>query len=319
QEKYADFLFVVGTLVTAMRKIYSNKEPTRSLVKVGDSLLSIYNWLHPTNSETMENDSVRKIPSLNDLLRMLDEKENVDSDTSCAFEYLNSNEQSKDSDYLNMLSTTLNYCDSIADIDVYNCCYIVEGGLSQPTVFAVQKKYKSKEDFILKGPDDNYLQTITRYPDIPDGSEIKRIPNDPYSVFNYHGIKFGIEICLDHGRGRLVNAYKQHNGQLVDVQIIVSCGMAIRNASVVAVKDGIVFNCDGEYILEGKAENGEHCHTMLQTVLTPPDKHTAAASLSDYKRLDSNSKKEFKYIGGLYPCRTYQIHVYPPQKLPNNR
>lgn len=316
QEKFADWLFILGTLLTSKSKIDAKNEPTKSLIEVGGSLVSIYNRLHPKSSEIVGNDAASEVASLSDFLKYLDEKENIDPNVDCTAIFLNSTEQARDSDYLNILSASLNYCDSIANIDVYNCCYIVEGGSSQPTVFSVQKKHKSKEDFILKGPDDNYLQTTTRYPNIPDGSEVKRLPNDPYSVFTYHGIKFGIEICLDHGRGRLVDAYRQHNGQLVDVQIIVSCGMNIRNGSVVAVKDGIVFNCDGEYVLDN-AENGEHCHTILQTVKKTADKQSAAI-LYDYIKLDSDSKKKFEYTADLYSCKSYQIHVYKPIDLPKD-
>lgn len=317
QEMFADWIFVLGTLLTSEKSIDAKKEPTQSLVKAGDWLVSIYNCQHPTNSDNIENDSVYKTPSLSDLLRMLDEKENVNPDISCVSEFLNSTEQSKDNEYLNLLSTTLNYCDSFADIDVYNCCYIVTGVSPNLEPFSVQKKYKSKEDFILKGPNDNYLQTTVRYPDIPEDSENKKDRKDPYGIFTYEGIRFGIEICLDHRRGRLINAYRKHNDQLVDVQIIVSCGMDIRSDCVAAVKDGIVFNCDGECVLEGKAENGDNCHTMLQIVSTPPNQNKAA-ELSKYIPLDSKSKIEFPYTDGLYPCKSYQIHVYKPIDLPKN-
>ncbi|MDE7399988.1 MAG: hypothetical protein K2N06_10735 [Oscillospiraceae bacterium] len=309
KKDFADWLFVLGTLLTSNTKADNNKEPAKSLAKVGDSLVSIYNWLHPTNSETMQNDSLRKNPSLSSLLKILDKKENVDSETACASEYLNSSEPSKDKDYLDFLSNTLNYCDSIADIDVYNCCYIVEGGTSKSQFFSVQKKYKSKEDFILRGPNDNYLQTTVRYPDIPEGSEIKKDPSDPYSIFNFHGINFGIEICLDHRCKRLVNAHEQQRGQLVDVQIVVSCGMAIRDESIAAVENGIVFNCDGEYALNKEDEkNGKHYHTMLKIVNRSAQIQPAV------------KKEEITYnVSLLYPGETYEIHVYPPLDLPNNR
>lgn len=311
KEDFADWLFVLGTLLTSNTKADNNKEPAKSLAKLGDSLVSIYNWLHPTNSETMQNDSLRKNPSLSSLLKILDKKENVDSETACASEYLNSSEPSKDEDYLVFLSNTLNYCDSIADIDVYNCCYIVEGGTSKSQFFSVQKKYKSKEDFILRGPNDNYLQTTVRYPDIPEGSEIKKESSDPYSIFNFHGINFGIEICLDHRCQRLANAYKQQMGQLVDVQIVVSCGMEIQDNSIAAVKNGIVFNCDGEYELkeaETTEKNEKHYHTMLKIV-------NSSAQIQPVVITEEIAQD----VDKLYPGRTYEIHVYPSLDLPNNK
>lgn len=318
QEMFADWIFVLGTLLTSDKEADCNIEPAKSLAEVGASLVSVYNRLHPKSGEIAGSDTASEASSLSDFLKYLDEKGNVASDEPFASELLNSDEQPKDSDFLNILSASLNYCDSKADIDVFNCCYIVTGVSPNLEPFSVQKKYKSKEDFILQGPNDNYLQTITRYPNIPDVSEDKKDRKDPYSIFTYGGIRFGIEICLDHRCGRLINAYRKHNDQLVDVQIIVSCGMKIRSDCVAAVKDGIVFNCDGECVLEGEAENGDHCHTMLQIVKSPPDKHTTAASLFDYITLDSNSKIEFPYTDELYPCKSYQIHVYKPIDLPKN-
>lgn len=316
-DDFADWLFVLGTFLTSDKVADCTIEPAKGLAEVGASLVSVYNRLHPKNDEIAGSDTASEVSSLSDLLRCLDEKGNVASDEPSVSELLNSDVQPNDSDFLNILSASLKHCDSIADIDVYNCCYIVVGGSPELKAFSVQKKYKSKEDFILKGPNDNYLQTTTRYPHINNGSEIKKHHYDQYSVFTYHGIKFGIEICLDHRCGRLINAYREHNGQLVDVQIIVSCGMDIRSAYVAAVKDGIVFNCDGE--TENKqAENGDHCHTMLQIVSTPPSQNNSA-SLSNCIPLDSKSKIEFPYTVGFYPCKSYQIHVYKPIDLPKNR
>ncbi len=317
QEKFADWLFVLGTLLTSEKKADCNEEPAKSLSEVGGSLVSIYNRLHPKNSGIEGSDTASEASSLSDFLKFLDEKEAVVSDEPLTAEFLSLSNQEKDTDFLNILSASFNYCESKADIDVYNCCYVIMGGSSQLKALSVQKKHKSKEDFILKGPNDNYLQTTTRYPDIPDSSEFKIHPFDQRSIFLHHGIRFGIEICLDHRCGRLVNAYKNHHDQLVDVQIIVSCGMDIRKDYVAAVEDGIVFNCDGEYVLKN-AENGDHCHTMLQIVERPRYKENAA-KLSNYIPLDSKSKKEFPYTAGLYPCKSYQIHVYKPIVLPKKR
>lgn len=49
-------------------------------------------------------------------------------------------------------------------------------------------------------------------------------------------VRFGAEICLDHGRSRLAQFLK--NG---------------RTGSVIAEARGLVFSCDGEYVLEKEA------------------------------------------------------------------
>lgn len=316
QEKYKNWIFVLGTLITSNCKIESAQEPTKTLFPIGDALLDIYYRLHPVedSSGPLECKTEKLVP-LSNLLKLADEKESASLYGKADIRGLDMEEQSDDSSYISVLSAALNYCDLTADIEVCNCCFIVEGGTDQPFTLSVQKKYKSKEDFILNGIENNYIQTITCYPEIPEKSEEKKENRDPYSIFTYHGIRFGVEICLDHGRGRLTQAHKRWSDELVDVQMVISCGMDIRPGSVIAGKDGIVFNCDGEYVLEDRAENGEHCHTMLQMVQQPVSQNNPAV-LSEYIRLTDREKRSFSYEGDLYPCATYQIHVYPAVELP---
>lgn len=320
QKEFADWLFVFGTLLTSNDEADCNRESAKGLAEVGASLVSVYNRLYQTDSEAVGHQSAYDPPALSKLLKMLDEKDCGDPTEVCTSENLNSSEQSVDDAFATLLSTALKYCDLFANIDVYNCCYIVEGGASQPTVFSVQKRYKSKEDFILKGPVDNYLQTITHYPAISYGPEIQdQHSSAQYSSFTYQGIRFGIEICLDHRSKRLVNAYEQYGGQLVDVQIVVSCGMQILDESIAIVEDGIVFNCDGEYALNDEDDkNGKHYHTMLKIANKTASKQDLADS-SKYKCLDCESKKEFYNTDALFPGRTYEIHVYPSLDLPNRK
>lgn len=316
QEKYINWIFVLGTLITSNMKIEKDQEPTKTLFPVGDALLDVYYRLHPLDQISATLGSrVGKPVSLSNLLKLADEKESASLYGKTEIRGLGMEEQSEDSSYISVLTAALNYCDLTADIEVCNCCFIVEGGKEQPLILSVQKKHKSKEDFILNGIEENYIQTITCYPEIPERSEIKEEKGDPYSIFTYQGIRFGVEICLDHGRGRLVQAHKRWSDELVDVQLVISCGMDIRPGSVVADKGGIVFNCDGEYVLDGRAENGDHCHTMLQMVEHPVSQDNPAV-LSEYTRLDDKEKRSFSYTGDLYPCKTYQIHVYPAVELP---
>lgn len=318
QEKYKNWIFVLGTLITSNMKIEQDQEPTKTLFPIGDALLDVYYRLHPLDEWTAKLEIGAERPvSLSNLLKLADEKESVSLFGKTEIRGLNINiaEQSEDSSYISVLTAALNYCDLTADIEVCNCCFIVEGGTEQPLILSVQKRHKSKEDFILNGIEENYIQTITCYPEIPEESESKKENGDPYSIFTYQGIRIGVEICLDHGRGRLAQAHKRWGDELVDVQMVISCGMDIRPGSVVADKGGIVFNCDGEYVLDGRAENGEHCHTMLQMV-EQPISHDNPAVLSEYTRLDDKEKRSFSYTGDLYPCKTYQIHVYPAVELP---
>lgn len=316
QEKYKNWVFVLGTLITSNEKVDRDQEPTKTLFPIGDSLLDVYYRLHPLEERTATTGSGAENPvSLSNLLKLADEKESASLYGKTGIRGISMKEQPKDSSYISILTAALNYCDLTADIEVSNCCFIVEGGTKQPAIFSIQKKHKSKEDFILNGIEGNYIQSITRYPEIPEKSEVKEENGDPYGIFTYQGIRFGVEICLDHGRGRLAQSHKRWNDGLVDVQLVISCGMDIRPGSVVAGKGGIVFNCDGEYVLADRAENGEHCHTMMQIVERPVS-HDNPAVLSEHIILADNEKRSFSYAGALYPCKTYQIHVYPSVELP---
>lgn len=315
QEKYKNWIFVLGTLITSNVRVELDQEPAKTLFPIGDSLLDVYYRLHPHEERTATGSRAESFVSLSNLLKLADEKESASLYGKTEIRGLSMEEQSRDSSYISILTAALNYCDLTADIEVSNCCFVVEGGTNQPSIFSIQKKYKSKEDFILNGIEDNYTQTITRYSEIPEKSEVKEENGDPYSIFTYQGIRFGVEICLDHGRGRLAHSHKRWNDGLVDVQLVISCGMDIRPGSVVAEKGGIVFNCDGEYVLDGRAENGEHCHTMMQIVEQPVSQDNPAV-LSEHISLDDKEKRSFSYTGDLYPCKTYQIHVYPAVELP---
>jgi len=66
------------------------------------------------------------------------------------------------------------------------------------------------------------------------------------TVFTLDKITFGLEVCLDHGTARLFNYYNRRVAKSgdpkVQVQLIPSCGMSIRNPCTVA--NGLIFNVD---------------------------------------------------------------------------
>lgn len=67
-----------------------------------------------------------------------------------------------------------------------------------------------------------------------------------HPVMELRGVRFGIEVCLDHGQSCLT-AYIANTGQGdVDVHVIVACGMSIVDANVAAKRDGYVARCDGQ-------------------------------------------------------------------------
>ena len=67
-------------------------------------------------------------------------------------------------------------------------------------------------------------------------------------MFTMHDITFGLEVCLDHGEGRLKKYYGTPDAkgkQKVQVQLIPSCGMSIKKPCTVA--NGLIFNVDAKH------------------------------------------------------------------------
>jgi hypothetical protein len=78
------------------------------------------------------------------------------------------------------------------------------------------------------------------------GSEVNLSGQGGGSVITVDGITFGIEVCLDHGKGRLrdyYNANAQKGEPLLQVHLIPSWGMTIYNPKT--VDKGLIFNVDG--------------------------------------------------------------------------
>lgn len=139
-----------------------------------------------------------------------------------------------------------------------------------------EKYYLSTEDFVLystSGRHDIVTEQMVAYPhlDLSDG-DVKRHPEDSRAVFaqkngvdlNQNLPRIGIEICLDHEDARMRSNLELRDnpemGSRVHIQLIPSCGMAIRAGSVVAGANGFVFNCDGQYPLDstnGTIEYGD--------------------------------------------------------------
>jgi hypothetical protein len=273
------------------------------LLPIGNELLDIYYRLHPKKSDATGGlDAANEIMSMKSLLKMADEIETSLLDTS------NFKANYGDKAYVSVLKAALNYCDLTAEIFVTNMCFIV--GVGEGRIINVLKKHKSKEDFILNETKDiyNYTQSITRYETIPEISEVKRDDHDNYSLFVYGGLKFGVEICLDHSRQRLFNHLKKFPSHYVDVQIITACGMEIRDNAVIAERGGYVFCCDGEYVPKD-AEPGINSHTALKRVNEAITPYKPAAVLSEH--IKAISKPEAVLSDkNLYFCEKYQLHIY---------
>ena len=64
-------------------------------------------------------------------------------------------------------------------------------------------------------------------------------------ILDEYDLTFGLEVYLDHARKRLGRSPAGKDEAFVQIQLIPSAGMSIKDEAVVAVKDGVVMNCDG--------------------------------------------------------------------------
>lgn len=139
-------------------------------------------------------------------------------------------------------------------------------GTSELHDFYVEKEFPSHVDFTLGkgvGNVDWYDKTKTKAviagreekPIMPQGGRKDPIYNPlddkvkkvseivGGSIFTMQGITFGLEVCRDHYLKRL--AHSSEHGKCL-IQLIPSCGMDIEQDSISCVRDGLVFNVDGD-------------------------------------------------------------------------
>lgn len=316
-QNYENCLLVAGSVLssTIAYDANENTEPGKSLCMTGDSLLNVYYRLHPELKEGAEGSNH---PSMHELLKMIDRGASEDLDKL----------SEEDKTFVDVLRRTLDNCDEATNIVVDNSAYVIFGGMNAPAPMRITKKYKSKEDFVLNRyfpanttSRTGYLQSNTKYAPI-SGSELKKSESDTGAIFYYGGIWFGIDICLDHSRQRLADELKIKSNRFVDVQIITSCGMEIKEKAVTAKEGNWVFNCDGEYEVDKpeKGVNGPNCHSSLrkvtgQLVIDINGNVIKAAVLSIAEEVDANIEIEDKIIPLFYPATHCYVHIYAPHPV----
>jgi hypothetical protein len=291
-----DWLFIFGSALSTNAVTSCSIPIDSTLSQVGDNFLSVYDIIK--KSRMKNGIGIHRVSSL---LKALDGKEGV---------ALNDDDQALSA----LLKNVLDMSDNLAQKKVYNRALVFYGtSLS----YSVQKQNKSKEDFILNNPSqtigvvNDYLQTMVIYPDINDPQN--PVTTIPLSVFTCQNVKIGLEICLDHRRKRLESYVYEELVSPVDIQIVISCGMQLLKDSVATHNNGILFNCDGEYVISvdgvPDAENGDCCHSQLKTA------HFDTSTgwiLSTY--IPAASKTSLGKTD-LYPHSLGFIHVYAPMMI----
>jgi hypothetical protein len=65
------------------------------------------------------------------------------------------------------------------------------------------------------------------------------------ALFEMDGVRFGLEVCLDHAFARVRSLFPRPDESGLQVQLVPSAGMTISRENVAVVPGGIVFNVDG--------------------------------------------------------------------------
>jgi hypothetical protein len=134
----------------------------------------------------------------------------------------------------------------------YNFAPVFKGGPdSSRHRYIFTKKSISSIDFLsnvtmLPNPTNANVKSYDRVPDsfkdMLESRDAKLIENN---VMEVDGIRIGVEICLDHKKGLLWENLQKTNGDLVDVLLITSAGMAIEYGPNPIVPGGVVYMTDG--------------------------------------------------------------------------
>lgn len=135
-------------------------------------------------------------------------------------------------------------------------------------------------------------------------------------IFEYDGVTYGVEICVDHLDHRLRKSAVARGEARVQVQIVPSAGVAgIVPKSVVAIQSGLVFNCDGSSGGGGFHGGEPNFHSKLCTV-TKAASGTTDATLKDVQNIGHKRLNPTLITDNLFWKGPGQIHWYPPLQVP---
>jgi hypothetical protein len=148
--------------------------------------------------------------------------------------------------------------DQSKPVEVYNYSLVQKGGFGDvkdapSKAHAVLKEHRSGIDFIKSRESTGGGLVLERVqhldPSNKTTSESQVHSYDGLSVFQLEGRTFGLEVCLDHLKGRLKTAQQAATSKspfpAIDIQLVPSCGAYIKASAIVAKKGGYVFNSDG--------------------------------------------------------------------------
>jgi len=210
--------------------------------------------------------------------------------------------------------------DPLATKEIYNYALVQQGGVDaqgDTGARVVTKELKSNVDFIATTANPGGLlwaqvQALAPSTTGGPGREQQQVNYDGAGIFSLAGITWGLEVCLDHRDSvhRLQNSPQLPGENLVQLQLVPSCGMGIQAPSVIVETGGYVFNCDG---------SGAARHSTLAQ-LVPPLTDVLLSSSTPVSgapvTLQSTSPVEDVPISSLYANGSGVVNIYPAQAIP---
>lgn len=290
QYDFSDWLFLFGSILTTYDVTDCTTDIDNTLSNVGNDYLRVYNILKNSLG-------INSLPKISNLLKIVDNK--IDANNKY------------DEELSNLLCDILNMSDSLANKQIYNRCFVY---YYKQNPNSIVKEFKSKEDFILNNPSssqgqvNHYLQTMVAYP--PVSNSDNPVKTLDYSTINCGGLNIGIEICLDHKRKRLLKYLGDNKIKPLDIQIVISCGMQLMKDSAATREGAILFNCDGEYMIDGDAQNGDFCHSQLKKFSF--DSSCGPRLSANIPAKYTEKVNDSAVHKNLFPHGLGEIHIYEP-------
>ncbi len=203
--------------------------------------------------------------------------------------------------------------DPLATKEVYNFAPVQQGGIAaqgDTGARIVMKELMSGVDFIAAAanPGGLLLGDVEHMPASASGMgrEQQQVNYDGAGVFSLAGITWGLEVCLDHSDAvrRLQKSPQLPGDNLIQLQVVPSCGMSIQAQSVITQDGGYVFNCDG---------SGVASHSTLAQQI-PPLINIVMASSTPVS--DAAIGAQSVSVSALYASGPGVVNIYPAQPIP---
>jgi len=159
------------------------------------------------------------------------------------------------SDWLIMTGTIMHHKDAmnaqnivLGNVVYYNTCVYLKNNLFDITSEAVEKIHPSSIDGLPSGDSGIGNKKAAFKGDwVEDYLTFSTTPYKKQHLFKVDGIRFGLEICLEHGKALLKNLLSSAlvTDTDVDIQLLVAGGMDRKDDKVVVRKNGYFLRNDG--------------------------------------------------------------------------